>query len=171
MLRFLLPAFVLLALLAGPVAAANKAAPNEPKTRTIQLDEATLSRVGNEFTKAVADKNIAALGADLADDIDITIEIMGQEQHLTKAEYLANFRRSWDKIKDYEFKPTSGEVEVSIDSPTRATYRFSAIETMLFNDIVIKGLNEQENVVELRNGRPLMTKANVHISVYASVKI
>lgn len=171
MRRFLLPGFLLLSLLSVPVLAANKAAPTEPKTKIIQLDEATLSRAGAEFTKAVAAKNSAALGAYLADDIDITIEIMGQEHHLTKAEYLANFQRSWDKIKDYEFKPTSGEVEVSVDSPTRATYRFSAMETMLFGDVIIKGLNEQENVVELRNGRPLMTKANVHVSVYASVKI
>lgn len=156
----------------SPVAqAANKspAAPQRPKI--VQLDEATLNQMGKEFTRAVANKDIATLGAGLSDDIDITIEIMGQEHHLTKAEYLANFQRSWSTIQDYEFKPTSGEVEVSIDNPNRATFRFSAIETMLFGGVILKGLTEQENIVELRNGRPLMVKATVHVSVYASVKI
>jgi len=153
------------------VLAASKNGAPAPQSKVTQLDEATLNQMGKAFTHAVANKDIATLGSGLSDDIDITIEIMGLERHLTKAEYLANFQRSWAAIKDYEFKPTSGEMEVSLDSPTRATFRFSAIETMLNGGIIIKGLSEQENVVELRNGRPQMVKATVHVSVYASVKL
>lgn len=160
-----------LLLASSPAQAASKSGAPTPQSKVTQLDAATLNQMGKTFTRAVANKDIATLGAGLSDDIDITIEIMGQERHLTKAEYLANFQRSWAAIKDYEFKPTSGEVEVSVDSPTRATFRFSAIETMLHGGIIIKGLSEQENVVELRNGRPQMVKATVHVSVYASVKI
>lgn len=164
---------LLLGLLLGsaPAQAASKNPVVSPQSKVTQLDAAALARMGKEFTRAVANKDIATLGAGLSDDIDIMIEIMGQEHHLTKAQYLANFQRSWAAIKDYEFKPTSGEMEVSIDNPSRATFRFSAIETMLFGGVILKGLTEQENIVELRNGRPLMVKATVHVSVYASVKI
>lgn len=162
---------LLLALSPSVFAAGKTTAPSQQQPKVSQLDEATLNQMGKEFTRAVANKDIATLGAGLSDDIDIVIEIMGQERHLTKAQYLANFQRSWAAIKDYEFKPTSGEMEVSIDNPNRATFRFSAIETMLNGGIIIKGLSEQENVVELRHGRPLMVKATVHVSVYASVKL
>lgn len=161
---------LLLASFSPAVQAASKNTAPAQKPKIMQLDEATLKEAGEHYTKGMQRKDISAFAEGLADDIVITIELMGQFQTLNKAEYLAQIKRNWDKIADYEFKPTGGEV--SIDSPTRATVRLTAMESMLFNDdVILKCYNEQENVVELRNGRPLTTQVNMHLSVYASVKL
>jgi hypothetical protein len=160
--------FLLLAFSPTAQAASKNAAPAQ-QPKIMQLDEATLKEAGERYTKGMQRKDISAFAEGLADDIVITIEMMGQFQTLNKAEYLAQIKRNWTKIADYEFKPTGGEV--SMDSPTRATVRLTAMESMLFNDVILKCYNEQENVVELRNGRPLTTQVNMHLSVYASVKL
>ncbi len=160
---------LLLACSPSVLAASKGAAPSQQQPKITQLDEATLKAAGDHYTQAMQRKDISAFADGLAEDIVITIEVMGQIQTLNKAEYLAQIKRNWTKIADYEFKPTGGEV--SMDSPTRATVRLTVMESMLFNDVVLKCYNEQENVVELRNGRPLTTQVNMHLSVYASMKI
>lgn len=161
--------FGLLLVLSPVTHAAGKSAASPLPPKVTQLSEADLQATGDRYTKAVQRRDLAAIGAGLADDVKITIEVMGQVHTQNKAEYLAQIQRNWTKIADYEFKPTGGEV--TMDSPTRATVRVTAMESMLFNDVVLKCFNEQENVVELRNGRPVTTQVNMHLSVYASVKL
>lgn len=133
------------------------------------IDQATIERMGKTLERAFIAKDAKTVSDSIADDFTMTMEIMGQVYTLDKKQYMAMLKRGWKVIENYQYDVKN--MNVTIDSPTKAIINADVMESLVVNGLIIKGYTEQETWVEMRNGKPLATRVTAHISVYASVEL
>lgn len=111
--------------------------------------------------ETVAQQDITKLAEFLSDDITITthISILGnlRTQTANKEKYLAMVEDVWKKTKDYHYSRENLEIEV-LEDGKRARISSTIYESMIFDGIAVNSVATEANIIELRNGKAVITK-------------
>lgn len=133
------------------------------------MSTAVIERMEAVVVKSIATKDTKSVANLFSDDIQILLEVNGQNISMNKQQYLTYLRKGWTVIENYQY--TTRNRVVTVETPERAVVTCDVMETVVFNGQVYKANTEEESIVEMRHGKPLVTKITGHMSLTSSVDL
>lgn len=125
-----------------------------------QLDKDSIMQFMGTMDKLAIEMNADAIAGYLSDDIKITmnISLQGQTQVLkpSKQEYLQMLKQGWAVAQNYSYKRENVKINI-VEKGRKAVVTADVIESMTIQGQDITGKSTEEAVVELVNGKLLIT--------------
>jgi HEPN domain-containing protein len=124
------------------------------------LSEQSVRELIAKMDQAARTRSIEPLAEVLSDDavIRVTVHIERRKRvlDLTKEDYLEMVRRGWARASAYTFQRTA--LDITIQNPERARVTTEVLESLSVQGQSMQGRTRQEATVELRRGRPRITR-------------
>lgn len=131
-----------------------------------ELTKETVKQVISRVDNAVNDLNAKAVGEEMSSDVSITmnISIQGQTQIMkpSKQEYIAMLEQGWALYTNYKYNRSNMVIKIKSD---KAYITADVQESMTIQGQNISGTSKEETIIELVNGKPLVTAVTAHTSM------
>ncbi len=125
------------------------------------LDDKRIYELLHAVDDMSASKNVEGIGEYLSDDLQITmyISILGNLQTHTanKEQYLAILSQGWEIAENYKYSREGVEITY-LDEGKQARITATVHESMTIDGTPISSTTTEAAIVELRNGKALITK-------------
>ena len=131
------------------------------------LNEATINKMMNNIDKAIANKNADSIVSYMSNNVEIIMNInMGDKKQVinpTREKYIEMLKQGFAVYKNYEYSRTN--VNIRLGSPRKAFVSTDINESMVVNEQVIKGHSKEKIVIDLVEGKPIITKITTYINM------
>ncbi len=114
-----------------------------------------------DMDKMIASQDVAGIGKWLSDDIEITMHtsVFGKLQtaKANKQQYLELLTNGWAMAEDYHYQKENVEIHY-LEGGKSANITATVYESMTINGTPVKDRTTESMIVELINGKVLITK-------------
>lgn len=133
-----------------------------------QLDKNSIMQLMGKMDEMAASKNADAIAGYMSSDIKITMNIsaQGQTQVLkpNKDQYLQMLKQGWAVAQNYSYKRDNVKINI-VEKGKKAVVTADVIESMIVQGQNFTGNSTEEAVVELVNGKLLITSVTGNTSM------
>lgn len=111
-----------------------------------------------KIDSAIDSENAKALGNELSEDVDITLNFIEQGEEkvmkLSKEDYLLLLEQGWSQFSDYSYRRSDLKIDLQ---GAKAFVTATVHEKMIIQEQEYSGKSHEETTIELIDGEPRVT--------------
>ena len=130
------------------------------------LTEEAVKQLILRVDNAINEKNAKAIEAELSKNVSITIniDVNGQKQVMkpSKHEYVSMLEQAWEQYSNYKYNRSNMVIKITSN---KAVVTADVSESMTAQGQNISGSSKEEVIIELIEGKPLITAVTGYTSM------
>jgi len=131
-----------------------------------ELTEESVRQIMSRLDRAVNDRNAKAVANELSNNVSITLNfsMRGQKQVLkpSKQRYISMLEQGWAKYSNYKYSRSNMTIAIKGD---KALVSAVVHESMTVQGRNVSGSAKEEVIVELVDGKPVVTGVSGQVSL------